>query len=88
MKRVNANEIPVLLARKNGKLFAIANTCSHLGGPLDEGELCDNNTVKCPWHGSVFSLEDGSVVNGPASEPQPQFEVRAKNGQIEVRLKK
>ncbi len=88
MKRVNANEIPVLLARKNGKLYAIANTCSHLGGPLDEGELFDNNTVKCPWHGSVFSLEDGRVINGPASEPQPQFDVRAKNSQIEVRRKK
>ena len=87
MKRVNANEVPVLLARKNGKLYAIANTCSHLGGPLDEGELFDNNTVKCPWHGSVFSLEDGRVVDGPASEPQPQFEVRAKDGQIEVRRK-
>ncbi|MEO7315445.1 MAG: Rieske 2Fe-2S domain-containing protein [Ginsengibacter sp.] len=88
MKRVNANEIPVLIARKNGKLYAIANTCSHLGGPLDEGELLENNTVKCPWHGSVFSLEDGRVIDGPASEPQPQFEVRAKNGEIEVRRKK
>lgn len=88
MKSVNANEIPVLIARKNGKLFAIANTCSHLGGPLDEGKLLDNNTVQCPWHGSIFSLEDGRVVNGPASEPQPQFDIRAKNGQIEVRIKK
>ena len=88
MKRVNANEIPVLLARKNGKLFAIANTCSHLGGPLDEGELFDNNTVKCPWHGSVFSLEDGSVIKGPATERQPQFDIRVKDGQIEVKLQK
>lgn len=87
MKRVNANEIPVLLARKEGKIYAIANTCSHLGGPLDEGEFLDNNTVKCPWHGSVFSLVDGSVVDGPATESQPQFEVRTKNGQIEVRRK-
>ena len=87
MKRVNANEIPVLLARKKGKLYAIANTCSHLGGPLDEGEFLENNTVKCPWHGSVFSLEDGSVVDGPATEPQPQFDVRAKDGQIEVRIR-
>lgn len=88
MKRVNANEIPVLVARKNGKLYAIANTCSHLGGPLNEGEFLDNNTVKCPWHGSVFSLENGRVVDGPATEPQPQFEVRTKEGQIEVRIKK
>lgn len=88
IRRVNANEIPVLVAKKHGNLYAIANTCSHLGGPLDEGEFLENNTVKCPWHGSVFSLEDGSVVDGPATEPQPQFDVRTRNGQIEVRIKK
>ncbi|ROI09724.1 DUF2231 domain-containing protein [Chryseobacterium sp. H3056] len=88
MKAGKAGEISVLLAKKNGKIFAIANTCSHLGGPLNEGELLDDYTVKCPWHGSVFSLKDGSVVNGPATEKQPQFDIRTQNGQIEVRLKK
>jgi len=88
MKAVKAGEISVLLAKKNGEIFAIANTCSHLGGPLNEGELLDDYTVKCPWHGSVFSLKDGSVVNGPATEKQPQFDIRTQNGQIEVRLKK
>jgi nitrite reductase/ring-hydroxylating ferredoxin subunit len=47
--------------------------------------LLENCKVRCPWHGSVFSLEDGSVVNGPATEPQPKFEVRLNNRQIEVR---
>lgn len=86
MRCVKAGEIPVLLVRKNGNIYAIANTCSHLGGPLAEGELFDDCTVKCPWHGSVFSLEDGSVVNGPATEPEPKFDVRVYNGQIEVKL--
>ena len=36
----------------------------------------------------VFSLEDGSVVNGPATEPQPKFDIRINNGQIEVRKAK
>lgn len=85
MRCVKAGEIAVLLARKDGKIFAIANTCSHLGGPLDEGALLEDCKVRCPWHGSVFSLEDGSVVDGPATEPQPKFEVRVNNGQIEVR---
>lgn len=84
---VQAGEIPVLVARKNGKIFAIANTCSHLGGPLCEGDLLDEG-VRCPWHQSVFSLEDGSVVEGPATAPQPKFDVRIQNGQIEVRLQK
>ncbi len=86
MRRVDAGEVPVLLARKNGEIFAIAHTCSHLGGPLSEGELLDDCSVRCPWHGSIFSLEDGSVLKGPATEPQPKLEVRINNGQIEVRL--
>ncbi len=85
MRCVQAGEIPVLLARKNNKIFAIAHTCSHLGGPLSKGDLLEDCSVRCPWHGSVFSLEDGSVINGPATEPQPKFDVRINNGQIEVR---
>ncbi|WP_226064711.1 DUF2231 domain-containing protein [Kaistella polysaccharea] len=85
MKSVKAGEISVLLAKQNNKIYAIANTCSHLGGPLNEGELLEGGKVKCPWHDSVFSLEDGCVINGPASEKQPQFEIRLRNGQIEVK---
>lgn len=86
MKCVKAGKIPVLLARKNGKIFAIAQTCSHLGGPLSEGTLLDDCSVRCPWHNSVFSLADGSVVEGPATEPQPKFDVRIIDGQIEVKV--
>lgn len=88
MKCVQAGEIPVLLVRQNGNLFAIAHTCSHLGGPLSEGILRDDCSVQCPWHGSVFSLKDGSVLDGPATEPQPKFDVRVKDGKIEVKLQK
>lgn len=88
MKCVKAGEIPVLLARQKGHIFAIAHTCSHLGGPLSEGDLLDDCSVRCPWHGSVFSLKDGSVINGPATSPQPKFDARIRNGQIEVRKAK
>ncbi len=86
MKCVNAGEIPVLLVKKEGKIFAIAHTCSHLGGPLSEGTLLEGCKVRCPWHNSVFSLADGSVVEGPATEPQPTFNVRVREGKIEVRI--
>jgi nitrite reductase/ring-hydroxylating ferredoxin subunit/uncharacterized membrane protein len=88
MRCVKAGEIPVLLVRRKGQVYAIAHTCSHLGGPLSEGDLLDNDAVRCPWHGSVFSLHDGSVIDGPATASQPKFDVRINNGQIEVRLSK
>ncbi|RYE17072.1 MAG: DUF2231 domain-containing protein, partial [Sphingobacteriaceae bacterium] len=88
MKAANAGEISVLLVKQNGEIFAIANTCSHLGGPLCDGELKPDCSVVCPWHHSQFSLKDGSVISGPATESQPKFDVRLMNGQIEVKLQK
>ena len=63
---------------------ALAHSCAHLGGPLSEGTLKDGSVV-CPWHGSEFALEDGRVLNGPATEPQPCFDVREREGHIELR---
>jgi nitrite reductase/ring-hydroxylating ferredoxin subunit len=55
-----------------------------MGGPLSEGTLKEGSVV-CPWHGSEFSLEDGHVINGPATQSQPHFEVRERSGVIEVK---
>jgi len=85
MRRVDVDGTPVLLARRDDQVYAIADTCSHLGGPLSEGEFKDC-TVTCPWHGSKFSVEDGRVIDGPATHPQPKLDVRIREGQIEVRL--
>jgi nitrite reductase/ring-hydroxylating ferredoxin subunit len=71
---------------ENGTLVAIGSRCSHAGGPLDEGDVdTDACTVQCPWHQSVFRLTDGSVVHGPASVPQAAYDVRIRDGHIEVR---
>ena len=87
MRRVEVNGVRVLLVRKDGKIHAMAETCSHLGGPLSEGKF-DGECVECPWHGSRFAVEDGSVVDGPATHPQPCYETRVHDGQIEIRAGK
>ena len=84
MKRVDAKGVPVLLVRREGQVCALAHTCSHLGGPLSEGKL-EGDVVQCPWHASRFNVKDGSVVDGPATFPQPRFDVQVREGQIEVR---
>lgn len=76
--------VPILLVRRAGRLFALADTCSHFGGPLSDGTLL-GNCIVCPYHASQFDLEDGHVVNGPAVHPQPCLEVRTRDGQIEIR---
>jgi nitrite reductase/ring-hydroxylating ferredoxin subunit len=78
-------EIPVIAIRSGGDVHVLADRCSHLSGPLSDGELADG-CVTCPWHGSVFRISDGSVVSGPATAPQPAFESRLAGGAIQVRL--
>jgi nitrite reductase/ring-hydroxylating ferredoxin subunit/uncharacterized membrane protein len=76
--------VPILLVRRGQKIFAMAETCSHFGGPLSEGKLV-GDSIACPYHASRFALDDGRVLDGPAVHPQPCLEVRTRNGQIEVR---
>lgn len=84
LTRVDAAGIPAVLVRDGKAIYAIAATCSHLGGPLDEGEFKDG-IVYCPWHRSGFRVCDGSVANSPAVYAQPSFAVRVRNGKIELR---
>ncbi|HTE20710.1 MAG TPA: Rieske 2Fe-2S domain-containing protein [Armatimonadota bacterium] len=83
-RRADAKGTPVFLLRREGRIHALVDTCSHLGGPLSEGEIRDCSVV-CPWHGSRFSLEDGRVLDGPSTYKQPCLETRVREGQIEVR---
>ncbi len=81
---VAANGLELLLYREGGRLRAISDRCSHAGWSLGKGKF-ENGCVTCPGHGSVFSLEDGQVLAGPAASPQPCFEVRLREGRVEVR---
>jgi nitrite reductase/ring-hydroxylating ferredoxin subunit/uncharacterized membrane protein len=83
-RRVEVGDARVLLVRRGEEIHAIAEVCSHLGGPLAEGKL-DGDVIQCPWHGSRFCVRDGSVVDGPATHPQPRFEARVNGEKIEVR---
>lgn len=84
LQRVTIADVPVLLVRQQGHIYALADTCAHLGGPLSEGTLGECS-VTCPWHGSRFRLSDGAILNGPATFPQPIYETRVRDGKIEVR---
>jgi len=82
--RAEHNGTPILLVRRGSQIYALAETCSHLGGPLSQGTL-DGDVIQCPWHASRFSIRDGHVVDGPAVHPQPCLEARVRSGQVEVR---
>ncbi|WP_079169391.1 MULTISPECIES: Rieske (2Fe-2S) protein [unclassified Streptomyces] len=85
--RRHIGDVSVMVVREpDDRVHVLADHCSHMGGPLSEGELRDG-CVRCPWHGSVFRLTDGWNVRGPATAPQPAFETRLHGGRVEARLR-
>jgi nitrite reductase/ring-hydroxylating ferredoxin subunit/uncharacterized membrane protein len=83
-RRVMVAGTNVFLYRSGERIYALGNRCSHRGGPLHKGSV-DRESVTCPWHLSVFRLEDGAVLRGPATAPQPSYQVRLREGKVEVR---
>jgi nitrite reductase/ring-hydroxylating ferredoxin subunit len=84
LTKVEVDGLPVLLVRRGDRIYAMAETCTHLGGPLSEGELAGDSVI-CPWHQSRFRLSDGQPLDGPSTYNQACFETRIRVGQIEVR---
>jgi nitrite reductase/ring-hydroxylating ferredoxin subunit len=85
MREVEVGGVPVVLSRsESGEVCAIADTCTHMGALLSEGDR-EGNVVTCPWHGSRFDLCSGKVLRGPANTPQQRFEARVRDGWVEVR---
>ncbi|MGF1471101.1 MAG: Rieske 2Fe-2S domain-containing protein [Rubrobacteraceae bacterium] len=85
MRKVSLDGADVLVSRiSDGSICAISNVCSHFAGPLDEGER-EGDSVICPWHDSRFDLCSGQVMRGPATFPQSRWEVRVRDGKIEIK---
>ncbi len=85
LRRVEVDGVGVLLSRSSaGDVCAIAATCNHFSGPLDQGDR-EGDTVVCPWHKSRFDLCSGQAIDGPAVFPQSTYETRVSDGRIEVK---
>jgi nitrite reductase/ring-hydroxylating ferredoxin subunit/uncharacterized membrane protein len=84
MRKATIEDASFLVVRQHGEVCALAHSCAHMGGPLSEGTLNDGSVV-CPWHGSEFALDDGRVMKGPSTHPQPCFAVREREGRIALR---
>ena len=61
-----------------GEFKAFSSTCTHQGCAVNEIA----GTINCPCHGSQFSLEDGSAVQGPATEPLESIPITVEGDQV------
>ena len=74
---------PICLAKVNGGICAFSDNCTHVSGPLSEGEL-DGDVLTCPWHGAQFNIRTGKVLRGPARQDLPTYPVKVEGDSILV----
>lgn len=84
MRAIQINGLEVCIGNVDGKYYAINNICTHEGGPLADGRIVGYE-VECPWHSSKFDVRTGQVIQPPASEPEPVYEVKVEGNSILVR---
>jgi nitrite reductase/ring-hydroxylating ferredoxin subunit len=73
-RRVKVADRVIAVFNVNGTLYAIDDTCTHEGGPLNEGDVNDC-AVTCPWHGAEFDLRTGEALTPPAVENVSTYRV-------------
>jgi len=79
--KVFADQQIVVTQPTRGRFEAFSAVCTHQGCPVNE---VSDGKIICPCHGSEFSIEDGSVVGGPAPSPLPKENLTVKGGEIEL----
>ncbi|GAA3605204.1 Rieske (2Fe-2S) protein [Nonomuraea rosea] len=63
----------------DGDFKAFTAVCTHQGCTVAS---VSNGTINCPCHGSKFKIEDGSVADGPASEPLKEKKITVDGDKI------
>lgn len=67
----DARRFGVFLIRMGEAVFAYANSCPHLGSPLDwrPDRFLDRDGrhILCATHGALFRIEDGFCLSGPCA---------------------
>jgi len=69
----------VITQPARGEFKAFSAICTHQGCVVSS---VSDNTINCGCHGSAFSAEDGSVVNGPAETPLEEEQIRVEGNKV------
>ena len=83
---LEVEERMLVLLLVDGNYYCIDDVCTHDGGPLGEGHLCQFS-LACPRHGAKFDIRTGQALTMPATEATVAHEVTVRDGNILVRLR-
>mmetsp|Transcript_18358 Transcript_18358/g.50607 ORF Transcript_18358/g.50607 Transcript_18358/m.50607 type:complete len:617 (-) Transcript_18358:29-1879(-) len=75
----------VLIARVDGKYYAVSNSCTHVGAPMDTGILVGTR-VLCPWHNAAFSVVTGAALDMPGRDSLDVYPVEVRGGRVIVKI--
>jgi Rieske Fe-S protein len=69
----------VVTQPSKGQFKCFTAVCTHQGCIVSS---VSDGDIHCVCHGSAFSIEDGSVVTGPATSPLAEQQITVEGGEI------
>jgi 3-phenylpropionate/trans-cinnamate dioxygenase ferredoxin subunit len=84
LQRVRPSGDAICLVRHNGEISALSDICTHQHFSMSLGDVLDDGTLQCAWHGARYDCRSGEVKQVPATAPLPVFQVRLEGDMILV----
>ena len=82
LKRVRSAGDAICLVRVQGEISAVSDICTHQHFSMSLGDVFEDGTLQCAWHGAQYDCRTGEVKQAPAPSPLPVFQVRLEGDQI------
>lgn len=76
LQRVRPSGDAICLVRHKGEISALSDICTHQHFSMSLGDLLEDGTLQCAWHGARYDCRTGEVKQVPATSPLPVFQVR------------
>ncbi len=76
LQRVRPSGDAICLVRYKGEISALSDICTHQHFSMSVGDLLEDGTLQCAWHGAQYDCRTGEVKQVPATAPLPVFQVR------------
>ncbi len=70
----------ILIRRSTDTFVAYSQKCTHLSCAVYYAR--EQNRLECPCHEGYFSIEDGSVLQGPPPRPLPRVTLKREGNDI------
>jgi 3-phenylpropionate/trans-cinnamate dioxygenase ferredoxin subunit len=74
----------VAVVNWRNRFYAFDDHCTHWGISLQNGYITKDNEICCLFHYAVFDMATGKVLDGPAQEDLPVYDVRIEGDDVLV----